>query len=282
MVGMFFGQYLLSKGVIDRDALIDAIEHQRLSNLSLPELAVREGFFDERLAKKILTRYRTSEAGIDELCREIGKLDQQQIDRLKEIQDSDWVRIGAALVDGGHLTQSEMEAHLKGFLEHDRSADHQLEMDYRSCPDPETVKTCIELSAFHLGRIVDRPVKLQSLDFHDGSLRSGWQRYGQKLAGDRDLFVVIDVGDKLAAEIATRFLGIEVEQGSETATDAVCEFVNVIGGNACTRLEMFGYTLRPDPPFSFDGVEPSVMSGESVRATVLVGDAAVDVQVFLT
>ena len=40
MGSMFFGQYLLSKGAINRDALIDAIERQRSTNLSLVELAV--------------------------------------------------------------------------------------------------------------------------------------------------------------------------------------------------------------------------------------------------
>jgi hypothetical protein len=40
---MFFGQYLLSRGAINREALIDAIERQRSTNLSLVELAVRDG-----------------------------------------------------------------------------------------------------------------------------------------------------------------------------------------------------------------------------------------------
>ena len=46
MGAMFFGQYLLSKGVINREALIDAIDRQRKANVSLTELAVRRGFLD--------------------------------------------------------------------------------------------------------------------------------------------------------------------------------------------------------------------------------------------
>jgi hypothetical protein len=40
MGSMFFGQYLLSKGAINHEALIDAIERQRKTNLSLVELSV--------------------------------------------------------------------------------------------------------------------------------------------------------------------------------------------------------------------------------------------------
>ena len=79
---MFFGQYLLSKGAIDREALIDAIERQRETNLSLVELAVRDGYLEPRLAQSILTRYRTTDAGLEELCIEYGQIDHEKLDEL--------------------------------------------------------------------------------------------------------------------------------------------------------------------------------------------------------
>ena len=42
MSSMFFGHYLLENGIIDREALLDAIERQRRTNRSLPEIAVEE------------------------------------------------------------------------------------------------------------------------------------------------------------------------------------------------------------------------------------------------
>ena len=72
---MFFGQYLLSRGVISREVLIDTIERQRATNLSLVELAVREGWIDPPCAEGILTRYRTTDAGLEELCIEYGQIE---------------------------------------------------------------------------------------------------------------------------------------------------------------------------------------------------------------
>ncbi len=46
MATMFFGQYLLGNGAIDRAALLDALDRQRRSNFSLPELAVRQGLIE--------------------------------------------------------------------------------------------------------------------------------------------------------------------------------------------------------------------------------------------
>ena len=65
MGAMFFGQYLLSKGVISREALIDAIELQRRSNLSLTELAVRKGYLTDAQQAAIQVRYRTSDVDLE-------------------------------------------------------------------------------------------------------------------------------------------------------------------------------------------------------------------------
>lgn len=281
MGSIFFGQYLLSKGVINREALIDAIDRQRKTNLSLAELAVRKGFLDQGRADSILTRYRTTEAGLEQLCLEIGQLSREKVDVLRRIQNSEWVRIGAALVAGGHLDRDVVEEQLATFHRAEREADQRLEADFQACRDPETVKTVVELSIFHLKRFTNGPVKLQALNENGGDLGKGYRRYAQKLVGDRELDVVLDLPAQIASKVAQGFIGIPVEDESEVAIDAVCECVNIIGGHACTRLEASGFRLRPEPPFATQGHEPAVSGRTSVRASAMVGDAEVDVRVFV-
>ena len=281
MGSIFFGQYLLSKGVINRDGLIDAIERQRRTNLSLVELAVRDGCLDPRRAEAIITRYRTTEADLEELCLEVGHLDREKLYELRRIQRSDWVKIGAALVAGGHLTRDQVDEQLVTFHEAQHEAGQRLEADFRACRDPETVKTVVKLSIFHLKRFTEGPVKLQALSEDDGELAEGCRRYAQKLTGDRDLHVVLDLPTQVASLVARGFIGIPVEDDSEVAIDAVCECVNIIGGHACTRLEASGFRLRPEPPFATHGHEPAVSGRTSVRASAMVGDAEVDVRVFV-
>jgi hypothetical protein len=280
MGSMFFGQYLLSKGAIDREALIEAIELQRKTNLSLVELAVRDGCLDAQLAEGILTRYRTTDAGLEELCLEYGQIDREKLDDLRRIQQSDWVRIGAALVAGGHLTRDQIVEHLAAFHDVQHEANQQLEADFRACRDPETVKTVVELSVFHLKRFTNGPVKLQNLTEDGGALSSGRRRYAQKLVGDRELWIALDLPSQVATVAAQGFIGIPVEDDSEVAIDAVCECVNIIGGHACTRLEASGSRLWPEPPFATEGDEPAGEMQSSIRARVLAGDFEVDVRVF--
>jgi CheY-specific phosphatase CheX len=281
MGAMFFGQYLLSKGIISRAALIDAIELQRRSNLSLTELAVRKGFLSQRQHEAIQARYRTSDVDLETLCLESGLINREQLDELIGIQRSDWIRIGAALVGGKHLTLEQVEAHLADFRENQREADLRLEADFHACPDPETARTVVELTLFHLGRMTGNPVKLRSLSTDSGQLADGRRRYAQKLVGDRQLHVVLDLPPSIASAVAEGLVGMRFDDGSEAAIDAVCEFVNIIGGNTCTRLETPGCALRPEPPFSTEYDEPVAEGGAVVRADVLVGETPIDVRVFV-
>ena len=278
---MFFGQYLLSRGVISREVLIEAIERQRETNLSLVELAVREGLIEPQCAEGILTRYRTTDAGLEELCIEYGQIDRQKLDELLRIQRSDWVKIGAALIDSGHLNHDQVEKYLADFAVVQREASQRLAADFRACKDPETVKTVTELSVFHLQRFTGGPVKLLTLATDDGALASGRRRFAQKLVGDRELFCALDLPPQLTTAIARDFIGIPVEDGSEVALDAVCECVNIIGGHACTELEASGFRLRPEPPFSSEGNEPAGELESCTRAFVMAGDFKVDVRVFV-
>jgi hypothetical protein len=281
MGSMFFGQYLLSKGAINREALIDAIERQRRTNLSLVDLAVRDGCIDQKCADGILTRYRTTDAGLEELCLEFGEIGQEKLDELRRIQRSDWVKIGATLVASGHLTHEQVKKHLAAFHDAQREADQRLEADFRACNDPETVKTVVELSIFHLKRFTNGPVKLQTLSEDEGGLAGGRRRFAQKLRGDRELCIALDLPSQVATVAAQGLMGIAVEDDSEIAIDAVCECVNIIGGHACTRLEANGVRLRPEPPFSTEGSEPVGDLQSSVRAHVMAGDSELDVRVFV-
>jgi hypothetical protein len=281
MGATFFGQYLLSKGIIDREALIEAIDTQRRQNLSLTTLAVQHGYIDQQQEQEILSRYRKTDSKLDDLCLESGYLDRRQLDELTRVQYSDWMRIGTALVAGGHLTFDDVEEHLEVFQETQRRAEKQIEADFSACLEPQTVRTVVTLAIMHLGRIIDQPVKLRSISNGTGNLAAGMRRYEQRFVGDRELHIALDLPADMDSVVAQGLIGMPLETGSEAAIDAVCELVNIIGGNACTHFESLGFKLRPEPPFSTVEGAPVTGNRPSYHAEVLVGETEVDVQVFL-
>ncbi|MCU0305532.1 MAG: chemotaxis protein CheC [Thermoanaerobaculales bacterium] len=280
MATMFFGQYLLARGIIDRQALLDALDRQRRSNLSLPELAVQQGMMDRHRADAVMARYRMSHDSMEAILAGTGGLNAEEIKRLQSRQRSSWLRIGAALVEGGHLTEEEIAASLDEFRSLESAADQEIRQAMRHLPGSDAVGACVELTVFHFERVTGRPAKLGSVSFEADRLGEGLQRFSQRLVGDGDYTIAVDLPSELVTAVAQGMLGFTVPVGSESEADAVCEFINLIGGNACTRIEQLGQVLRPEPPVWSSGGDPVVWSGRLVHAVVGSSDAAFDIRVF--
>lgn len=280
MTTMFFGQYLLAKGVIDREALLDALDRQRESNLSLPELAIQQGLIDRHRAEAIMVQYRLSDRSIEDILISTAGLDTEQVERLQHKQRSSWLRIGAALAEGGHLTEEAIAANLEEYRSLESATDQQIREAMRHLENAEAVSVCMELTVFHFSRVTGRPAKLESVSVEPDGLKEDLQRFSQRIYGDGDYTIALDLPPVLIAAVARGMLGFEIESGTETEADAVCEVVNLIGGNACTRIEQIGNLLRPEPPiWSGSGTIVSP-SDPVVRATVVSADMDFDIRVF--
>jgi hypothetical protein len=277
---MFFGQFLLAKGAIDRDALLDALDRQQSSNLSLPDLAVRQGIMNREQSASVMARYRLSERSIEEILVDGNFLSSEQVEELQRKQRGSWLRIGSALVEGGHLTEAELAAALKDYRSLESAANQRIRDAMTELPDADAVSTFVELTVFHFSRLTGRPAKLVAVETSSADLADGRQRFSQRVVGERDFTVAIDIGPEVVSWVARGMLGFDVDPGSETEADAVCELVNLIGGNACTRIEQLGTLLRPEPPVWSGAGVVVAPSASPLRASVGSGDRDFDILVF--
>lgn len=281
MSSMFFGHYLLERGAIGREALLDAIKRQREVNLSLADLAAEQGLISASTADQIRTLYRISERTMEDLCRAEGGLAGSDIDHLKKIQADRWLRIGQALVAGGHLSEEAVEAHFAGYREREMAEQKTLDEDFDHLPEPRIVRACTELALRHVARITGLPVKLQKISTSDGILDDGWYRFSQNIVGDRWFRISVDFPEPVFAIAANGMLGVAVDPASEAAIDAGCELVNLIGGNACTRLEPDGLRLRPEPPYATTRSLPGAEDTSTTRAIAMAGEETFGVTVIV-
>lgn len=262
---MFFGQYLLEQRAITREALLEALDRQRRSNWSVLDLAVRHGALTPGQRDLILVRFRTSDRALERICVEEGHLDRATLEELVAEQGRGWLRIGDALVEGGHLTRDQVTAHLEAYRARQAEVERQVEHSFEEFSEPATVRTFFSLATFYFGRLLERTVKLESVGQVGGGGDPRHRRYAQRFVGDRSLAFAVDLEEGLAGELAGALLGTLRELPSETVHDAVCELVNVVGGNACTRMEVMGWRVRPEPA-SVSGPRPPLdPDGPAVR-----------------
>ena len=281
MSSMFFGHYLLEHGVIGREALLDAIERQRGTNRSLANIAVGEGLLDQNKADQIHAMFRVSNSSHEDLCISEGRLSPTDVERLIRIQSADWLRIGAALVKGGYLSDATLTTHLENFNTSEAAQQRTLESEFNHLEESVIVRACTELTLRHVARITGAPVKLQRIDPSDGVLKQGYRRFAQNIVGDRDFCVAVDLGEPLFSIATKGMIGVDVDPAGDAARDAGCELINLIGGNACTRLEPEGYTLRPEPPFSSDSSATGQEERPSIRGAALAGEDYFELNVFI-
>ncbi len=281
MSSMFFGHFLLENGVIGREALLDAIEMQRGNNRSLPDLAVREGLLDQAKADQIHAMFRISHLSHEDLCISEGRLSPNDVERLTRMQSAEWLRIGAALVKGGHLSDAALTTHLEVFSANEAAEQKTLEGDCEHLEESTIVRACTELTLRHVARITGAPVKLQRIEPSNGTLKRGFLRFSQKIIGDREFCISVDIGDLLFSMATRSMLGVAVDPAGEAARDAGCELINLIGGHTCTRLEPQGFRLRPEPPFYSEASEAAQPKGPSIRSTMMAGEDFFDLNIFL-
>jgi len=282
MSAMFFGQYLLERGVIDRDALLDALARQRRRNRSLPQLAVREGLLTEIEANAVELAYRTVLAPMDELLMSVGGLTPDTVERLEVMQRADWMRIGAALVEGGHLDADRVERYLRDFSDQTDEVEENLQERFATLPSPRVVEACVELALHHVSRLTDVPAKVAQLEAPAAlPAAADVRRSAQRITGDATFVIVIDLPPTIGSMAAGRLVGTSLAAGGDDEADALREVVNLVGGHTCTRLEAAGMRLRPEPPSS--DVDPASIAGARsvVRAGCVTGDGRFDVWVVL-
>ncbi len=259
MTTMFFGQYLLVKGVIDREALLEALDRQRTIE---PQPARTRGSAGAHRAKPSGSDHGAVPALGSPHRSRFSSTAAVSIRNRLNVCSTNSGRAGCGSVrrspKAGHLTEEAIAANLAEYRSLESAADQKIREAMQHLPNAEAVSACVELTVFHYSRVTGLPAKLESVSVETDVLEEGLQRFSQRIFGDGDYTIAVDLPPTLIAAVGRGMLGFEVEPGSETEADAVCEVINLIGGNACTRIEQFGNLLRPEPPVWSGSGEPGL------------------------
>ncbi len=114
---MRFGDYLIEKGVVSKEALDMALKFQTEKSLRLGALAVEDGLLTEQQLSVILDRQREVEAAglFGEIAINMKLLNKEQVHKLLEKQKENDKITGQILVLSGALSKNEKENELKLF-----------------------------------------------------------------------------------------------------------------------------------------------------------------------
>lgn len=253
MSAKFIGQFLLEKGLITREALLEATEHQQRVNLPLGALAVAKGLLSEANAEAINLEQQRTDKRFGEIAIARNLLNSQQLDELLRVQKVERVFLGEILVERGHISLEKFEAELVLFKEMQEWSAELVKVDLHTLPHREVIEDFLDVTLKILLRVAREQVKITSVSQKAVQFP---HTFAQRVKGEQQFDFVLALPENLLCSLCQHFMRIECNEVNELALDAVNEVLNVISGNGCAKLSVRGMKVMLDPPRAISGPVP--------------------------
>jgi len=249
MAVKFFGQFLVEKGTVSREALLQAIELQDQKNLKLGEMAIEMGYVTQTDIERAHKAQQTKDLKLGDMLVEMGILTLNQLNEIITRQKNTHLYIGEALVLIHALSKEQLLQQLDDF----KADQAQYVSDRIELPSAIANSVTWEMTADLTYKMITRVLGIQ---FRPGrcqqvtSLSANHMMAAMDFSGDVEARYLVSVSAGLQKTVARAILGEkDVENESvEILEDTVMEFVNVVCGNVAAKASQMGMIININPP----------------------------------
>lgn len=265
MAVKFFGQFLVEKGVISREALLQAIQLQETVNLGFGDHAVAMGIMTESDVTRVNQAQRAEDLRFGDMAVKLGILTGTQLQDVLAKQKSSHLFIGEALVKVGGLSSSDLERHLSEFkVDQAKYATDSVTIP-AGTPHPEVCTIIVDLTSKMLTRIGRLTFRLESGRLAAAPVENDIAA-SMGFTGDVRAMYVLTVSRPVQKKIAMAILDEpDVEQESQgILDDTLMEFINVVCGNVAAKAAQLDTSLDITPPLLIEQPGPQQMDTRSV------------------
>jgi CheY-specific phosphatase CheX len=249
MAVKFFGQFLVEKGIVSREALLKAIELQEQKNLKFGEMALAMGYVTQDDITRAHHAQLSRDIKLGDLLVEIGILTLNQLNEIITRQKNNHLYIGEALVLVGALSNEQLQQHLDGF-----KADQAPYISDRvelpgGISNPEVWEMAADLTYKMITRVLGLPFRAGKCHTIS-TVATNFVMAAMDLSGEVDARFIISVSQELQKSVAKAILGeASVDnEPPEVLEDTVMEFVNVVCGNIAAKASQAGRIVNINPP----------------------------------
>lgn len=249
MAVKFFGQYLVEKGLVSREKLLEALELQETTNLKFGEMALAMGLLTEDDIERVHRAQFSNDMRFGDIALKIGILTDAQVQQVLTRQQNSYLYIGQALVEVGALEKTELEKYLKDF--------QQDQAPYRvdriaipaDVPRPDVWEIAADLTFKMLTRVAQLAYRVEQCRQIE-RLMPNHVVAAISLTGAVQARFFLSASEEIQHTIARAILKEEnvSDEPMEVLDDTVTEFLNVIAGNVAAKAAQRGYKIEIDPP----------------------------------
>ena len=236
MTAKFFGQFLLERGKIIKEELLDAIKFQKELNVKLGTIALDAGYLTAEQIEGIFSEQQCSDKLFGEIAIERNMLSQEQLEDLLAIQKNEHITLGEALLQKGYLTLGDLEAELAAYKKEEPKLTEEAYQAIENLKTSKIAKVFLELTIKLWRRLGDLDFHVvSSLNDKGGIAPHMWNVY-QKFHGDIEGVYVLSLTEDLVLRIGSAIVQEQMREMDALAKDSGKEFVNIVVGNSATQL----------------------------------------------
>jgi hypothetical protein len=248
MIAKFFGQFLLERGAITGDQLLQAVEHQRSMHQKFGSYALRFGYLTLDQINELHREQIYRPERIGELALARGFLTREQVNEILLRQKNDHLLLGEAIVKLGFMERERLYLHLDEYHRLTLAEDLHIAMDHFP-EEPVLLKMC-ELFAGLLARFLDLKAK-PAVPVRQPHVRYGFPIAVVRLANRRKpIRVVLAAPPAMARAIAGHFFGGQGPLDEKSDREAAEEFLNVLCGNFIGKASQLGRFWELEAPLT--------------------------------
>lgn len=245
----FFGQFLIERGVITAEQLLQAIKIQEQKNLRFGDYARAKGYLKDEDVLRLQEEQRRTDMRIGELAVSLGMLTKEQVNELLTMQKNDHIFLGEALRLGGFITHEDLHKELDLFRQDQRDYIAGVINVPKGVKDPEFIKTAVDLTRKMFNRIAQIEAKVGFGETFDEEPEVNFAAVAMGFIGFVNYDYILSVPREAAVTLATGFIGEDASgEPDEIIIDSVKEFCNIACGNVMARMSKKGKKVSITPP----------------------------------
>ncbi|MBN2143214.1 MAG: chemotaxis protein CheX [Candidatus Aureabacteria bacterium] len=281
----YFGQFLLEKGHITRDQLLEALKYQKSVNVKLGTLAIDKQYMTGAQVEDVLKTQRIENRPFGEISVAKKYLTRDQLNEILAVQKADRILLGQSLVEKGALSWEQLETYLKSYKDEQEKADKEVMSALSGIPEryKGVVNSVISITQSMLIRMIDENGKVSGCAERIPEVSCADYMVYQKITGDFNGIIGFALRSTTLTLFASRMLKREILSVDEYSKDGVKEFLNIIVGHLCSALSNEGKVTESTPPecVLYDEFISLYDNAEEISVSILMTEDEFEVYFFI-
>ncbi|WCN07819.1 hypothetical protein [Marinomonas mediterranea] len=232
----FFGQFLLEKGIINREQLLEALDAQRKSAPLLGDIAIEKEWITAQQAARINTEQRRQDKRFGEIAISLALLDDSQIGVLLSEQKFRRQYFGEILAELGYISRDDLDTQLAKHRQYNDEFAAHIDTSFEDSALGTKARAVSELFSRFYQRMMKTSISITDVFNTLPENKQGDLFWTQTIQSDKTYHLTLSLNKEHACLIASNFLDMTIDELDELSIDAVCEFLNTFLGHAYIKI----------------------------------------------